>query len=57
MSSAKTQDLPPPGGYDKIRFMRVPARSYLNGFQTIGAYLGKFFIDMKIFCYGFKFLF
>lgn len=41
MVNAKAQDLPPPGGYEKIRFMRVPARQLFNGYQMIGGYLGK----------------
>lgn len=42
MPAPKTQDLPPPGGYQKIRFTRVPAKSYFSGFQIIGAYVGMF---------------
>jgi hypothetical protein len=41
MSQAKTQDLPPPGGYEKIRFKRVPAKTLFTGFQAFGIYLGK----------------
>ncbi|KAG5674926.1 hypothetical protein PVAND_004871 [Polypedilum vanderplanki] len=40
MVTPKTQDLPPPGGYQKIPFMRVPAKTLFNGFQIIGAYIG-----------------
>lgn len=41
MVTPKTQDLPPPGGYQKIPFVRVPARTLFNGFQAIGAYVGE----------------
>jgi len=27
----KKQDMPPPGGYQKIPFARVPAKSYFSG--------------------------
>jgi GRIM-19 protein len=37
----KSQDLPPPGGYSKIPFARVPARTLFNGYQIIGGYIGK----------------
>lgn len=40
----KTQDLPPKGGYGKIPFMRVPAKSYFSGYQIIGAYIGKCYL-------------
>jgi hypothetical protein len=41
MVNAKAQDLPPPGGYQKIRFGRVPAKTLLTGYQMIGGYIGK----------------
>lgn len=37
----KTQDLPPPGGYQKIDFKRIPARKYFSGYQWILGYIGK----------------
>lgn len=30
-SAARKQDMPPPGGYKKIPFLRVPAKSYFTG--------------------------
>ena len=37
--SAFKQDMPPPGGYRKIPYLRVPAKSYFSGFQILGAYV------------------
>lgn len=31
MATAKVQDLPPEGGYKKIPFARIPARTYFTG--------------------------
>lgn len=31
MDAAKKQDMPPPGGYKKIPFARVPAKVYFTG--------------------------
>lgn len=31
MTSSKPQDLPPEGGYRKIPFARVPAKTYFGG--------------------------
>lgn len=31
MSSGKLQDLPPEGGYKKIPFARIPAKTYFGG--------------------------
>lgn len=42
MVAPKTQDLPPSGGYQKIRFARVPAKTLFSGFQIIGAYVGMY---------------
>lgn len=41
MVTPKAQDLPPAGGYEKIKYMRVPAKTLFNGYQMIGGYLGK----------------
>lgn len=40
--AAKTQDMPPPGGYQKIEFKRIPARVYFSGYQMILGYIGNF---------------
>uniref|UniRef100_U5EGY7 NADH dehydrogenase [ubiquinone] 1 alpha subcomplex subunit 13 n=1 Tax=Corethrella appendiculata TaxID=1370023 RepID=U5EGY7_9DIPT len=37
---ARLQDLPPKGGYEKIPFKRVPAKSYFHGSTIIAAYFG-----------------
>ncbi|XP_014089689.3 NADH dehydrogenase [ubiquinone] 1 alpha subcomplex subunit 13 [Bactrocera oleae] len=37
-SAARKQDMPPPGGYKKIPFLRVPAKSYFTGFQLLAGY-------------------
>lgn len=42
MVAPKTQDLPPNGGYQKIKFARVPAKNLFSGFQIIGAYVGMY---------------
>lgn len=42
--AAKTQDMPPPGGYQKIEFKRIPARVYFSGYQMILGYIGKLFL-------------
>ncbi|KAG5874255.1 hypothetical protein JTB14_026477 [Gonioctena quinquepunctata] len=34
------QDLPPPGGYQKIQYQRIPARTFFGGWALIGGYLG-----------------
>lgn len=31
MEAAKKQDMPPPGGYKKIQYARVPAKTYMTG--------------------------
>lgn len=31
MVAPKTQDLPPPGGYQKIPYVRVPPKTYFSG--------------------------
>lgn len=36
---AKKQDLPPPGGYKKIPFARIPQKTYLSGFQMFAGYV------------------
>lgn len=48
--ASKTQDMPPPGGYTKIDFKRIPARKYFSGYQMIFGYLGEnhFFCDENI---------
>jgi len=38
-SAAKKQDMPPSGGYKKIPFSRIPAKTYLSGVQIIGSYI------------------
>ncbi|KAH8386523.1 hypothetical protein KR093_001039 [Drosophila rubida] len=43
------QDLPPPGGYKKIPFAYVPAKSYFTGFTMIGAYLAATIGGMAIY--------
>lgn len=56
MANARAQDMPPQGGYAKIPFKRVPAKTLANGYQLIAAYLGKIlyfsliFILMVIIC-------
>lgn len=30
-TAAKPQDLPPPGGYKKIHYARVPPKTYFSG--------------------------
>lgn len=40
--ATRTQDLPPPGGYDKIPFKRIAARKYFSGYQMFLGYIGKF---------------
>lgn len=39
--AAKTQDMPPPGGYQKIDFKRIPARKYFSGYQMFLGYIGN----------------
>ncbi|GLG95605.1 NADH dehydrogenase (Ubiquinone) 1 alpha subcomplex subunit 13 [Gryllus bimaculatus] len=34
------QDMPPEGGYQKIHFERIPAKSYFGGYAMIAGYLG-----------------
>lgn len=41
MANVKVQDMPPQGGYAKIPFKRVPAKTLFNGYQIIAAYLGN----------------
>ncbi|KAK4291211.1 hypothetical protein Pmani_028675 [Petrolisthes manimaculis] len=36
--AARTQDLPPKGGYAPINFTRIPARSYFSGYQLFAGY-------------------
>lgn len=50
MVNPKVQDLPPPGGYSKIPFVRVPAKTLFSGYQWIAGYIGK----KKIFLSTFK---
>uniref|UniRef100_A0A1A9W301 NADH dehydrogenase [ubiquinone] 1 alpha subcomplex subunit 13 n=1 Tax=Glossina brevipalpis TaxID=37001 RepID=A0A1A9W301_9MUSC len=38
MEAARKQDMPPPGGYKKIPFARVPPKTYMTGFQMFAAY-------------------
>jgi NADH dehydrogenase (ubiquinone) 1 alpha subcomplex subunit 13 len=45
--AAPIQDMPPPGGYEKIPFKRIAARKYFNGYQMIAGYFGKF---VFVFC-------
>jgi NADH dehydrogenase (ubiquinone) 1 alpha subcomplex subunit 13 len=47
--AARTQDMPPPGGYAKIDYKRIPARKYFSGYQMILGYLGEF---SKILCFS-----
>lgn len=37
MDAAKKQDMPPPGGYKKIPFARVPAKVYFTGMCVCGS--------------------
>ncbi|XP_059486362.1 NADH dehydrogenase [ubiquinone] 1 alpha subcomplex subunit 13 [Neocloeon triangulifer] len=39
-SAAKKQDMPPPGGYRSIPFLRNPAKSYFNGVTLIAGFVG-----------------
>lgn len=34
------QDMPPKGGYEKIPFVRIPAKQYFGGYTMILGYLG-----------------
>lgn len=34
-ASARKQDLPPPGGYQKIHYARVPAKTFFSGKMKI----------------------
>ncbi|XP_067634626.1 NADH dehydrogenase [ubiquinone] 1 alpha subcomplex subunit 13 [Eurosta solidaginis] len=36
--ATKKQDMPPPGGYKKIPYLRVPAKSYFSSFQLFAGY-------------------
>ncbi|XP_045106751.1 NADH dehydrogenase [ubiquinone] 1 alpha subcomplex subunit 13-like [Portunus trituberculatus] len=38
MAATPTQDLPPKGGYAPINFIRIPARSYFNGYQLFAGF-------------------
>ncbi|KAM7347182.1 NADH dehydrogenase (ubiquinone) B16.6 subunit [Cochliomyia hominivorax] len=49
MDAAKKQDMPPPGGYKKIPFARVPAKTYLTGWQMLGAYAAVTTVGMYIY--------
>ncbi|XP_049938233.1 NADH dehydrogenase [ubiquinone] 1 alpha subcomplex subunit 13 [Schistocerca serialis cubense] len=40
MSTAKVQDMPPPGGYQSIKFARIPAKTYFSGSTMILGYFG-----------------
>lgn len=40
MVNPKAQDLPPPGGYAKIPFTRIPAKTLFNGYQMIAGWAG-----------------
>uniref|UniRef100_T1GVR9 NADH dehydrogenase [ubiquinone] 1 alpha subcomplex subunit 13 n=1 Tax=Megaselia scalaris TaxID=36166 RepID=T1GVR9_MEGSC len=51
---AKKQDLPPPGGYKKIPFARVPQKSYLSGFQMFAAYVTCTGIGLGVYYYTAK---
>ncbi|KAL5292420.1 Ndufa13 family protein [Megaselia abdita] len=46
---AKKQDLPPPGGYKKIPFARIPQKSYMSGFQMFAAYITATGIGMGVY--------
>lgn len=39
--ATRTQDMPPPGGYAKIPFKRMPARVLFSGIQMFAGYVGK----------------
>ncbi|KAH8237484.1 NADH dehydrogenase [ubiquinone] 1 alpha subcomplex subunit 13 [Drosophila kikkawai] len=43
------QDLPPPGGYKKIPFARVPPKSYFTGFTMIGTYVAVTAVGLGIY--------
>uniref|UniRef100_A0A0U3YCU4 NADH dehydrogenase [ubiquinone] 1 alpha subcomplex subunit 13 n=1 Tax=Odontobuthus doriae TaxID=342590 RepID=A0A0U3YCU4_ODODO len=40
MDGAIKQDLPPPGGYKRIVFHRIPAKKYFNGYAIFAGYIG-----------------
>ncbi|XP_045775843.1 NADH dehydrogenase [ubiquinone] 1 alpha subcomplex subunit 13 [Maniola jurtina] len=37
---ARKQDLPPPGGYKPIPYLRLPAKQYFSGYSVFGIYIG-----------------
>ncbi|XP_037934861.1 NADH dehydrogenase [ubiquinone] 1 alpha subcomplex subunit 13-like [Teleopsis dalmanni] len=37
-TASRAQDLPPPGGYKRINFARVPAKTYFTGYQFLAGY-------------------
>lgn len=43
MSAGKAQDMPPAGGYAKIRFARMPAKVLFTGVQMFAGWAGNFF--------------
>jgi len=45
----KKQDMPPPGGYQKIPFARVPAKSYFSGFQILAGYIGVTTVGLYVY--------
>jgi hypothetical protein len=50
--ATRTQDMPPPGGYSKIPFKRMPARVLFSGIQIFAGYIGNFdkIIFSLLFC-------
>ncbi|XP_061402979.1 NADH dehydrogenase [ubiquinone] 1 alpha subcomplex subunit 13 isoform X1 [Musca vetustissima] len=49
MDAAKKQDMPPPGGYKKIPFARVPAKVYFTGWQMLGTYAAVTTVGLYIY--------
>ncbi|XP_044739228.1 NADH dehydrogenase [ubiquinone] 1 alpha subcomplex subunit 13 [Chrysoperla carnea] len=37
---ARKQDLPPPGGYQKIPYARVPAKTFFSGWSMLAGFAG-----------------
>merc|ERR1712212_148740 len=40
------QELPPPGGYEKIVYQRVLPKRYMTGFKILGLFVGLHFIAL-----------
>lgn len=48
-AAAKLQDMPPPGGYKKIPFARVPPKSYFTG-KTVKFLEANKCFEIKLSC-------